>query len=220
VSWRVALSLDVMLAEINRLAPNRSTASDGSIGDLSHANRTSDHNPNAAGVVRARDVTDDPAHGCNAARLAEQIRQLGLEGHPALGPGAYVIWDNRIASATPDGRPWDWEPYGGENPHTEHFHVSVATDREGYDSVAPWHLDEREDDMNQAQDERLKRIERTVDQTQAILIRKLERANGRIARANERLSRLRVQGAATRAEIESQLDQLAEDLADHDDDAP
>jgi hypothetical protein len=215
VTWRVALSLDVMLAEISRAAPNRSTASDGSIGDLSHANRTSDHNPNAAGVVRARDVTDDPAHGCNAARLAEQIRRLGLEGHPALGPGAYVIWDRRIAS---DTFGWSWRTYDGSNPHTAHFHVSVATDREGYDSVAPWHLDEREDDMNQAQDERLKRIERTVDQTQAILIAKLERANGRIARANARLSRLRVQGTATRAEIEAQLDQLAEDLADHDDD--
>lgn len=216
MTWRVALSLDVMLAEINRAAPNRSTASDGSIGDQSHANRTSDHNPNDAGVVRARDVTDDPLHGCNADRIAEHVRRLGLEGHPALGPGAYVIWDRRIAS---DTHGWVWRTYDGSNPHTEHVHVSVATDRRGYDSTAPWHLDESEDDtMNDAQDQRLKRIERIVDTTQDILIAKLTRANARIARANQRLERLRRQGVATRAEIETELDRLADDLADHTDD--
>jgi hypothetical protein len=218
MSWRVALSLDVMLAEINRAAPNRSTASDGSIGDPAHASRDSDHNPNAAGVVRARDITDDPVHGCNAARIAERVRRLGLEGHPALGSGAYVIWDRRIAS---DTHGWAWRTYDGSNPHTAHVHVSVATHPAGYDSVAPWHLDESEDNMNQAQDERLKRIERTVDQIQAILIAKLERANTRIARANHRLQRLRAQGAATRAEIEDQLAALSDDLADlEDDDTP
>jgi hypothetical protein len=218
-TWRVALSLDVLLAQVNRAAPNRSTVSDGSIGDPSHSSRESDHNPNPAGVVRARDITHDPAHGCDAGLLAEQIRRLGLEGHPALGPGAYVIWNRRIASSTPDGAPWDWEPYSGSNPHDHHVHVSVATDREGYDSVAPWQIGEDED-MNDAQDQRLKRIEAQVTETHNVMVRKLERANGRIARANERLQKLRLQGAATRAEIEDQLDALSDDLADLEDDTP
>lgn len=214
MSWRVALSLDVLLAQVNRAAPNRSTASDGSIGDPSHSSRESDHNPNAAGVVRARDITHDPAHGLDAGVLAEQIRRLGIEGHPALGAGAYVIWNRRIASATPDGAPWDWEPYSGTNPHDHHVHVSVASAAAGYDSVSPWHLTESEDDMNQAQDERLKRIEATVTQTQNMLQRKLDRATVQRRRALDRLHRLRMQGGATRAEIELGLDELADLLAD------
>lgn len=211
MTWRVALSLDVLLAQVNKAAPNRSTVSDGSIGDPSHSSRESDHNPNPAGVVRARDITHDPSHGCDAGLLAEQIRRLGIEGHPALGPGAYVIWNRRIASATPDGAPWDWEPYTGSNPHDHHVHVSVATDREGYDSVAPWQLGEDED-MNQAQDDRLKRIERQTGEIHDVLVAKLTRANDRIRRANDRLDRLRRQGAQTRAEIEAQLDALRDDL--------
>lgn len=136
--WRPARSLDRLLDEVNRAAPKRSKAADGSIGDPAHAARASDHNPNPVGVVRARDFTHDPAHGVDGARLAERIRQLGIAGHPALGPGAYVIWAGRIASATRDGAPWDWEPYTGSNPHTKHVHVSVATAPAGYDSRRAW----------------------------------------------------------------------------------
>lgn len=138
MSWRVARSLDTLLAEINAAAPNRSKLSDGSIGDPAHSSRESDHNPNPAGVVRARDFTHDPGDGCDAGALAEAVRRLGLSGHPALGPGAYVIWNYRIASATDDGQAWDWEPYAGSNGHTKHCHVSVATAAAGYDSTKPW----------------------------------------------------------------------------------
>lgn len=146
MSWRVARSLDTLLAEVNAAAPNRSKLADGSIGDPAHAARESDHNPNAAGVVRARDITHDPADGCDADELAEHVRRLALAGHPALGPGAYVIWNWRIASATEDSQPWDWEPYSGSNGHTQHVHISVATAAAGYDSTAPWGWNQ-EDDM-------------------------------------------------------------------------
>lgn len=136
--WRPARSLDQLLDEVNRAAPKRSKAADGCIGDPAHAARSSDHNPNPVGVVRARDFTHDPAHGLDAGVLAERIRRLGLAGHPALAAGAYVIWSDRIASATRDGAPWDWEPYAGDNPHTKHVHVSVSASRSGYDSPAPW----------------------------------------------------------------------------------
>lgn len=142
MSWRVATSLDVLLAEVNKAAPNRSKASDGSIGDAAHASRSSDHNPfvivRGTGVVRARDFTHDPRNGFDADRFADAVVALGKAGHPALGTGSYVIRNRRIASATQDGMPWDWEPYGGSNPHEKHAHVSVSLSPYGFDSDDPW----------------------------------------------------------------------------------
>lgn len=136
-TWRTAKSLDVLLAEVNAAAPNRNKSYDGSIGDTAHAARVSDHNPNAAGVVRARDITDDPANGCDADTIAEQVALL-LGKHPALKTGAYVIRSRRIISA--DRIREGWRPYDGSNPHDHHVHVSVTTmsGSSGYDSTATW----------------------------------------------------------------------------------
>jgi len=136
--WRVATSLDVLLAEINAAAPKRSKVSDGSIGDAAHASRSSDHNPwvkdsAGVGVVRARDFTHDPAGGLNCGALALHLaKMLGL--HPALGSGAYIIWDRRIVST--DRLREGWRPYTGSNPHTKHLHLSVGTS--GYDADRAW----------------------------------------------------------------------------------
>lgn len=211
MSWRVAHSLAQLLLEVDRAAPDRSRASDGTIGDPAHSSRASDHNPNSAGVVRARDITHDPGHGCDAGRLAEQVRRLALEGHPALGPGAYVIWNRRIASATQDGRPWDWEPYSGANPHDKHVHVSVATAPAGYDSTARWGvMDQEEEDMNKEQDARLERVENKLDRLADLVDTRVGRTNRRLARANTRLMRLVGIGRATKGDLED----LAADLAD------
>lgn len=154
MSWRVARSLDVLLGELNAAAPLRSKVSDGSIGDAAHATRDSDHNPfviddDGEGVVRARDFTHDPINGLDGDLLAARLVELAKSGHPALGPGAYVIWEGRIASATEDGQPWDWEPYGGSNEHRKHIHVSVALAASGYDSTRPWGVINQEDTVNQ-----------------------------------------------------------------------
>lgn len=150
MSWRVARALDVLLGEINDVAPNRSTISDGSIGDAAHASRDSDHNPwvidsDGQGVVRARDFTDDPGDGLDCNELALFLAGL-LGEHPALGPGSYVIWNSRIISR--DRISEGWRPYTGSNPHNEHLHLSVALLQAGYDSRAPWGWNEdKEDDM-------------------------------------------------------------------------
>ena len=57
----MAESLEQLLGQIRAYYPTRSTVSDGGLGDAAHAARTSDHNPDAAGVVHARDFTHDPA---------------------------------------------------------------------------------------------------------------------------------------------------------------
>lgn len=136
MAWRVARTLDVLLAEINAIAPNRSKASDGSIGDAAHAGRNSDHNPwvkdGALGIVTARDFTHDPTHGCDAPAVAEFLRQLGKSGDKRV---KYVISNRRIAGVIGD---WAWRKYTGLNAHEHHVHVSVSPEKRYYDSTAPW----------------------------------------------------------------------------------
>lgn len=127
-SWRPAYSLDVLSDEIDDVAPRRSTRSDGTIGDQAHANRDSDHNPNAVGVVRAKDFTHDPDGGLDCNVLAEFLAAR-LGKHPALGPGAYLIWRGRIISTSRLSE--GWRRYTGANKHNQHIHVS--TGRYGYD---------------------------------------------------------------------------------------
>ena len=153
MAWRVARSLDTLLAELNERGPNRSKASDGSIGDAAHASRSSDHNPwrqvAGVGVVGARDFTDDPP-SLDCDWLAEHLEAMLRAGeHPALRSGAYVIWDRRIISR--DRVAEGWRPYSGSNPHTKHLHLSVTTDPGGFDSTAPW-LTEEEDMTPEAMD--------------------------------------------------------------------
>lgn len=129
---RQARSLDTLLAEVNRAAPGRSKVSDGGMGDPRHAKTKSDHNPNGAGVWRARDFTHDPGD-FSAQALADHVAGM-LGKHPALKSGAYVIWNRRIISA--DRLHEGWRKYTGSNPHDKHVHVSVGTT--GYDSLEPW----------------------------------------------------------------------------------
>ena len=132
--WFLAPSLVALRTEINRRWPNRDKASDGAVGDTAHSARKSDHNPDwsAGGIVRAIDVDKD---GIDVSELLRAVVR-----DPRV---AYVIWNRRIASATDDGRPWDWEPYNGANPHDKHIHISIkhtaaaANDRTRWLSIAP-----------------------------------------------------------------------------------
>lgn len=153
MTWRPARSLDVFRDEVDVLAPNRSTLSDGTLGDTAHSSRLSDHNPNDDGVVRARDITHDPANGCDCNVLAAEVADL-LGVHPALGSGAYLIWRRRIIST--DRKAEGWRTYTGTNPHDKHMHVSVGT--RGYDNTDPWIEDEMADYAEQ-----LNRIEKKLD---------------------------------------------------------
>jgi len=127
-SWRVAHSLDNLLAEINAAAPKRSKVSDGSIGDQAHRQRVSEHNPDRYGVVAARDYTHDPAHGADMAKLS---LFLVANPHPALW---YVIFRGRIANRK---NGFKWVKYTGTNPHNHHMHVSTGP-HSAYDDRMPW----------------------------------------------------------------------------------
>ena len=136
--WRVAKSLLVLRDQVNKMAPNRNKASDGTIGDASHQTHDSDHNPwvtdGNVGVVTALDITNDPKGGCDVNAIADTIigsRDIRVK---------YIIWNKRITSSYPVGsRPaWEWGPYTGKNPHTKHVHISVKSDKPSDDSTVPW----------------------------------------------------------------------------------
>lgn len=134
MSWRVARSLDKLLAQLNAAYPNRNKASDGSIGDASHQTRDSDHNPwYGPGIVTARDFTHDPAHGADMGRLSDE---LVATRDPRI---KYVIFNRLILDSRPGNNPWHWVRYNGQNPHTKHMHVSVMANS-SCDSTADWHL--------------------------------------------------------------------------------
>lgn len=126
MTWRLAKSLETLRSQVNALSPNRSKVSDGTIGDTAHSSRTSDHNPNDAGVVCAIDITHDPAHGIDGNQLAEAVKN-----DPRT---KYIIWNRKIWNASVAKA---WRPYTGSNPHDKHVHISVGGN---YDLTTPWLL--------------------------------------------------------------------------------
>lgn len=128
---RPARSLDVLLAQVDSHAPKRDRSYDGWIGDAAHAARKSDHNP-LGGVVHARDITHDPAHGMDAAELGEALRK---SKDARLD---YVIHAGRIFSSTV--KPWVWRPYDGADSHKHHIHISVVDSPALADDPRPWSL--------------------------------------------------------------------------------
>lgn len=134
MAWYIARSLDVLLGQLNNMAPRRNKASDGGIGDPAHSARTSDHNPiSGTGQVCARDYTHDPAGGLDCNWLANV---LVTSRDPRI---KYIIWNRRILDSRPGNNPWVWMPYYGENPHTKHLHLSVKAGATG-DNQAQWNL--------------------------------------------------------------------------------
>lgn len=142
MTWRVARSLDQLLAQLNMLAPNRSRASDGSIGDAAHQlqGSASDHNPwYGPGIVTARDFTHDPRNGLDCNKLAAA---LIASRDPRI---KYIIWQGRICDSRAQSNPWTWQPSSG---HYQHLHLSVMANASA-DDARPWSLPGliEEDDM-------------------------------------------------------------------------
>src|ERR1043165_429852 len=83
MAWYIAKSLETLRHQLNTIAPNRSTKSDGGIGDAAHSARLSDHNPTSSGQVCAPHLTNDPA-----ARRAMEARggRRGRRAPPGRPP--------------------------------------------------------------------------------------------------------------------------------------
>lgn len=133
--WYLAPSLAALRAEVNRRWPRRDKSSDGAVGDPRHQAEVSDHNPDrsAGGVVRAVDIDKD---GIDVAELL-----AALTGDPRV---SYVIWNRRMMRSyakTLGGhtyKPWQWAPYDGYSPHTDHVHVSILHARAAETNTSAW----------------------------------------------------------------------------------
>jgi len=111
MSWHLAPSLARLRDEVDSKWPNRSKASDGTIGDAAHSARVSQHNPNERGSVNAIDITND---GIDPdALIGAALR------HPSTW---YVISRGFIYSRTYG---FAKRPYTGANRHDHHVHISI-----------------------------------------------------------------------------------------------
>lgn len=130
MTWRLAHALETLRSQVNAKWPNRSKDSDGSIGDEGHSARTSDHNPDDHGVVRAIDITHDPKGGFDSYAFADML----LKNQDRRMK--YVISNRRIGSGPAGQSPGQWRKYTGTNPHDHHCHISAVPDARGDDTSA------------------------------------------------------------------------------------
>lgn len=123
MSWKLCKAAVQLREQIDDDFPSRSRKSDGAVADSRHiAKGTSDHIPDANGIVRAIDVTADlNDHPEAIYALVEKIRKCAKRGDKRI---KYVIFDGRIASPILN---WKWRKYKGSNPHRSHFHCSFTT---------------------------------------------------------------------------------------------
>lgn len=132
-SWHLAGSLIQLREQINAAVPVRSKASDGTIGNAEHSARSSDHNPDGGGAVRALDITNDPAHGLRSRAWAQKLLDSRDDRIK------YIIADGQIASGPAGTAPYQWRKYIGKNSHHHHFHTSVVPGARGEDR-RPWRI--------------------------------------------------------------------------------
>ncbi len=131
--WKLAPSLVALVKEADRLWPNRDRTSDGSIGDLAHASRSSDHNP-FEGWVHAVDLDEDIAPGTTLTGFVEHLR---VSRDPRV---RYVIYEGRIFKSyvSAAGPAWLWYRYDGPNAHEKHGHVSINRTAAARDDMRAW----------------------------------------------------------------------------------
>jgi hypothetical protein len=129
VSPFLAPTLVRLRQTINLAWPSRLRTSDGWIGDAAHQARVSDHNPDPRGMVHAIDVTTGDATG-----LDPHVPTLlaWLLASPYVN---YVIHNQRIWQAVDRFAP---RHYVGDNPHTDHIHVSINYTNVAETGPAPW----------------------------------------------------------------------------------
>lgn len=152
-SWILVPSLVSLRTEFNRLAPARDKRSDGSIGDASHRNEASDHNPDETGRTPYHDA--DHINEVHAIDVDKDLRKPGwtmtkcleiiITRHRSGRDDRLqnIIYNRRIWS-----RSWGWSArsYTGASAHTDHAHFSARYTTPEERDTRPWGLLESEND--------------------------------------------------------------------------
>lgn len=161
--YEIADSLLALRTQLDVAYPLRSRKSDGMVGDASHKERDSDHNPwwqhGTTWYVTASDTTHDPQNGVDCNWLAYRLRSSEDKRIK------YVIWDKRIMSGAKGPSPWVWRKYNGPNLHTKHLHLSVMPEPVSLTSTR-WnlgpelgpHLTPKDDDLPNVDDVWAKKV--------------------------------------------------------------
>lgn len=140
MGWLLAPALVVLRDQINARYPNRSKASDGTIGDAAHAatGSDSDHNPwvviDGQPYVTAMDVTHDPVNGIDIDKFSDELQVLCRDGGERRVK--YVIANGLLMDTRPQFQPYQWTQSSG---HDHHVHISVMDNRLLLDT-SPWRI--------------------------------------------------------------------------------
>jgi hypothetical protein len=133
MAWVLIPAAKSLFAEFNELAPKRDKSSDGSVGDLSHQQGVSDHNPDETGATGGSSDSDksNEVHAIDVDNSGPWPDGKDMEWsvQTILGrcrSGAekrlkYVIYNRRIWSGSGG---WKQTAYSGANPHDHHAHFS------------------------------------------------------------------------------------------------
>jgi hypothetical protein len=104
----------------------RDKRSDGSIGDVAHAARASDHNPDGRGWVHALDIDADLGPDNAAELLANALLTYARHRLPGSDRLKNIVFRNRVASGTYADQFWVWRADSTLG-HEAHIHVSFTT---------------------------------------------------------------------------------------------
>jgi len=125
VKPRLSKSAIQLREQIDDAFPDRDRTSDGWIGDIRHAARKSDHNPDEQGWVRAIDIDRDlNGKGRKPDLMPDLVDQIRLAAKSGDKRVSYIIFDGKIASSR---AAWRWRTYNGINQHTHHAHISFSS---------------------------------------------------------------------------------------------
>jgi hypothetical protein len=131
-AWHVNEGLAPLVGQLESAHPGMVI---GTIGDKAHREEVSDHNPNAAGRVNAADLMLGKAFTEAAALALLPFLIADSRTH-------YVIHNRRIWTSETGA----WEPYYGDDPHTNHVHESVKDS--AHNNTAPWKITPRKVTMH------------------------------------------------------------------------